>query len=85
LIYLLERGEPTVRTLVQAVLDEHDFKTVRREEIVAMLREARTLERTRSLAHLYARRAQDALNLFDPSPAREALKSLPEFVISREY
>jgi len=85
LIYLLEKGDPTVRALVQAVLDEHDFKTVRREEIVTMLREARTLERARTLAHLYARRAQDALNLFDPCPAREALRSLPEFVISREY
>ncbi len=85
LIYLLEKGDPTVRALVQAVLDEHDFKTVRREEIVTMLREARTLERARTLAHQYARRAQDALNLFDPCPAREALRSLPEFVVSREY
>jgi geranylgeranyl pyrophosphate synthase len=85
LIYLLEKGDPTMRALVQAVLDEHDFKTVRREEIVARLREARTLERARALAHVYARRAQDALDLFDPCPAREALKSLPEFVISREY
>lgn len=85
LIYLLEKGDPTIRALVQTVLDEHDFKTVRREEIVAKLREARTLDKARALAHVYARRAQDALELFDPCPAREALRSLPEFVISREY
>ncbi len=85
LIYLLQKGEATERALVQAVLDDGDFKTVSREEIVAMLREGQTLERTRLLAAAYARRAQEALKIFDPCPAREALFSLPEFVLSREY
>jgi octaprenyl-diphosphate synthase len=85
LIYLLERGDPTQRALVQAVLDDHDFKTVTRDEIVVMLREGRTLEKTRAVALSYARRAREALRFFDPCPAREALTALPDFVISREY
>jgi octaprenyl-diphosphate synthase len=85
LIYLLDRGDPTQRALVQAVLDDRDFKTVSREEIIVMLREGRTLERTRSVALSYARRAREALRSFSPCPARDALMALPDFVISREY
>jgi octaprenyl-diphosphate synthase len=85
LIYLLEKGDATQRALVQAVLDERDFKSVRREEIVAMLRSGKALQRTRDLALTYASRAREALAPFDPSPARAALQSLPDFVVSREY
>jgi octaprenyl-diphosphate synthase len=85
LIYLLERGDPTERLLVQTVLEERDFKTVTREEIISLMRAAKTLDRTRSAAISYARRAGEALAHFDPCPAREALQSLPEFVVSRTY
>ncbi|HKN47529.1 MAG TPA: polyprenyl synthetase family protein [Candidatus Polarisedimenticolia bacterium] len=85
LIYLLEKGDPNHRALVQAVLDDRDFRTVSREEIIGLVRQARTLERTRALAHAFARRAREALAPFEPCPAREALLALPEFVISREY
>jgi len=85
LIYLLEKGDPTERTLVEAVLDERDFRTVARDEIIDLVRKGRTLERTRALARAFALRAREELSPFDPCPAREALLALPEFVISREY
>jgi len=85
LIYLLERADPTHHALVQAVFDDGDFVTVSREEIVDLLRQENTLERTRDVAVNYARQAQQCLDLFEPGPAREALRSLPEFVISRQY
>ena len=85
LIYQIEKRDATERALVQAVLDDRDFKTVSRAEIVAMLRDGHSLERTRAVARAYARRAREALRVFDPCPARDALQSLPEFVVSREY
>ncbi len=85
LIYLLEKRDPVERALVQTVLDERDFRTVTRNDIIALLRRAKTLEKARDLAASYARRAREALDLFDPSPARDALKALPDFVLSREY
>ena len=84
LIYLLEAGETSHRAMVQAVLDERDFKSVSRDEIVALLKTAKTLQRTRELALSYARRAREALAVFDPCPAREALRTLPDFVVSRQ-
>jgi octaprenyl-diphosphate synthase len=85
LIYLLQAADPVEREMVQTVLDEGDFLTVKAEEIVELLRRRRTLERTRDVALAYARRAHQALDVFDPSPAREALRSLPDFVLSRPY
>jgi octaprenyl-diphosphate synthase len=85
LIYLLEAGNATHHALVQTVFDEKDFVSVTREEIIGLLKEARTLDKTRELAASYARRAQECLESFDPGPARTALRSLPEFVISRKY
>jgi len=85
LIYLLQAADPVEREMVQTVLDEGDFLTVKPEEIVELLRRRRTLERTRDVALAYARRAHQALEVFDPSPAREALRSLPDFVLSRQY
>lgn len=85
LIYLLEKGDPTERALVQAVLDERDFGTVSRQEIIDLVRRGRTLERTRALAHSFALRAREELAPFGPCPAKDALQALPQFVISREY
>jgi len=85
LIYLLQGGDSAEREMVQTVLDEGEFLTVKREEIVELLRHRKTLDRTRDVALNYARRAREALTPFDPCPAREALMRLPDFVVSRQY
>jgi octaprenyl-diphosphate synthase len=85
LIYLLERADREQRAVVQTVLEERDFKIVSRETIVQMLQAAGTLERTRELALSYARRAREALDPFDPCPARDALQALPDFVVFRDH
>jgi octaprenyl-diphosphate synthase len=85
LIYLMQAAEPAEREMVQTVLDEGEFLTIKREEIVELLRRRKTLDRTREVALGYARRAREALAPFDPCPAREALLRLPDFVVSRNY
>src|SRR5206468_1328569 len=84
LIYLLQESEPAARVMVQTVLEERDFRTVPRQEIIGLLPRARTLERTRELAVSYARRAQAALQVFPFSPVRHALLALPDFGPFRE-
>jgi octaprenyl-diphosphate synthase len=85
LIYLLRVAEPAEREMVRTVLEEGEFLTIKPEEIVDLLRRRKTLDRTRDLALAYARRAREALAVFDPCPEREALSALPEFVVSRRY
>ena len=85
LIYLLERADPIETSMVKTVLDERDFLSISREEIVALLRTGRTFERTHHVATAYARQAREALAVFPPSPARDGLLALPDFVVSRDY
>lgn len=85
LIYLLEQNDPAHRELVQTVLDERGFRTVTRDDLLAIVRKGLTLERTRDLAVSYATKARESLRIFDPCPARTALQALPEFVTSRSY
>jgi octaprenyl-diphosphate synthase len=85
LIYLLERCDPAERDMIRAVLEERDFLSVKREEIVDLLRSRNTFDRAREVAADYARRAREELDIFDPSPARDGLRLLPEFVLSRQY
>jgi octaprenyl-diphosphate synthase len=84
LIYLLEEGIPTHRSMVAAVLEDRDFSRVGIDEILALVREGGTLDRTRDLARQFAERALIELRHFQDSPAKRALESLPELILSRD-
>src|SRR5277367_6238086 len=62
LIYAMENGHREARELVARVLEEKEFNSVRPETIVALVQDSGALDRTRSLAHEYARRAKACLN-----------------------
>jgi len=85
LIYLLEKNDPDERAMVRTVLEERDFRTISRDEIIDLLRRGQTLERTREVAVRYARSAQAALKSFPPCPALDALVALPDFVLFRDH
>jgi octaprenyl-diphosphate synthase len=85
LIYLLEAGDPLQRSKVSAVLEDRDFSRVRSEEIVALVRDGGTLDRTRDLARQFGERARMDLRHFPDSPARRALETLPELILARDH
>jgi octaprenyl-diphosphate synthase len=84
LIYLLEMGAAEHRRLVETVIAEGGFETVTREQIFALVRDNGTLDRARHEARAYAGRALEALGGFADSPYREALLSIPNFIVERE-
>ncbi len=84
LIYLLELGSSPHRSKVEAILEDRDFSRVSSREIVALLREHRTLERTYDLARHYAESARRALRPFPQNLARRALESLPDLILARD-
>jgi len=83
LIYLLEKGNAEDRAKVGAVLEDRDFSRVSSEEIVFLVRENGTLERTRELARQYAEKARAELEAFPDSRARRAMESLPDLILAR--
>jgi octaprenyl-diphosphate synthase len=84
IIHLLEKGNPADREKINAVLQDRDFSRVSWQEISGMLRENGTLARSRDLARQYAELARAELRVFPETPARRALESLPELVVSRD-
>ena len=83
LIYAMENGHRDARELVARVLKEKEFDSVRPETLVALVHESGALDRVRTLAHDYARRAKASLDGHDSEYAR-ALLTLPDFILDRE-
>ncbi len=84
LIYLLELGVEEHAAIIQTVMRENGFSTVRREEIIELVREHRTLERTRDKAMQYVVAAKRCLDRFPDSPFKQALLAIPDFIVSRD-
>jgi octaprenyl-diphosphate synthase len=84
LIYAMQNGHGEARELVTRVLEEKEFVSVQPEKLVALVRDSGALDRTRDLAHDYARRAKACLNGRGESEYGRALMTLPDFILERE-
>jgi len=84
LIYVLDVCTSDEARKIETVLQEKDFKSVTRSEIISLVQKYHTLEKTRSLAESFAREAQEALHLFAPSVYWDALYSIPRIILERE-
>lgn len=84
LIYLMEIGAPEHRRMLETVMRERGFETVKRDEVLQLIDEHGTLDRARQEARRYADQAIEALSIFPPSQFRQALLSVPRFIIERD-
>ena len=84
LIYALEFSGREGQRLVQTVLEEKGFETVRPEQITALVNESGALDRTRTAAHDFARRAKACLNGNGTSDFGRALLTVPDFILDRD-
>lgn len=84
-IHLLEGGDPGHRRLVETVLAEKDFRTVRAEEFRNLLNANGCIARTVSLAETYIHSGKACLNAYPPSPCRDALLGIADFILTRGY
>jgi len=85
LIHALGQAGPGFRALIAEVVRERQVTPERWRELLASLAEQRSLDHAFQKARDYARRAQDSLlAAFPPSPERDALAALPEYVLSRD-
>jgi len=85
IILLLEQARSQALPAVQAVLDDRGFERVSPGEIVRLVREHGALERARAIAERYAEAARRDLDVFEPSPYRDALQALPDFILARDH
>ncbi len=81
--FALSNGEPEDTVKVQKVLDEREFHSVDRAEILRLVPESDGLDRTRKLAEDYALRATQLLEEFPASIYRDAIVQIPQFILNR--
>ena len=84
LIYLMQCGE-NHRELVRQVLGHNGPAAVHKETIMELFRQHRTFDRVREKSREYAGRARCFIEGFPPSPARDALLSIPDYVVNRDH
>ena len=85
LIYLLEICSKAEAAKVKAVLDEGGFNSVRFPEMLELMERHGALRRARDKARDLAEQARSAISAFADSPYKDALRSLPEFILEREF
>jgi octaprenyl-diphosphate synthase len=83
-IYLLERGGPSARALVEAIVRERDVTREQWNELKRLMAECQAISTAERQAQHYASLAQEYLAGFPPSLEREALLALPDYVIARD-
>jgi octaprenyl-diphosphate synthase len=83
LIYLLE-SNPSMREMIQTIMVEGAYRTVRREELLAAVETDGALERARQRARFYSEAAHDALDALPSSKFNDALRSIPVYIIERD-
>ena len=81
--YALQHGGPEAETMVRKILEARDFRSVERSEILDLVEKSGGLTHTQTLAEEYANRAIRSLKDFPPSVYRDAILSIPEFILTR--
>jgi octaprenyl-diphosphate synthase len=85
LIYALRRDGRNLRPLVDEVVRDRQLDGERWQRISASLDEHQAIGYALEKAAAFGRQAQDDLTAaFPPSPEREALAALPDYVLSRD-
>jgi octaprenyl-diphosphate synthase len=84
LIYLMEEGSDEHRRVIETVMHERGFETVSREQVLRLIHEHGTLSRAITEARRFADQASEAISIFPRSEFRQALLSVPRFILERE-
>ena len=85
LIYLLQRCTEGEAQKVKSVLAEGGFNPLRFSEILDLIDRYDTLRAAREKAQEFAQKAKCSLETFPDNSYKDALRSLPDFMLDREF
>jgi octaprenyl-diphosphate synthase len=84
LILALERSSPVERGLVETVLRERGYQSVKLEAVLELLDRHQGVERARRRAAVFAEKAREWIGGLPESSSKAALTSVTELVVDRE-
>ena len=83
-ILLLQRDSGRARELIRAAVSDRTIEQKDWDELQDLLHEHRAVEHAYDRAVEYATSAKQCLDVFPPSPERDALAALPDYVLARD-
>jgi octaprenyl-diphosphate synthase len=84
IIHVLSHGDSRAELLVESIVRQGTVTTEEWRELRGLLAKYGSMEHARRTAVGFVDRAKQALNQFPPSPERDALSALPDYVLSRD-
>jgi octaprenyl-diphosphate synthase len=84
LIHLMQQPGHSGGEIIRSIIEKRAATTEQWTEILALLREHRSIEYASRRAVDFAERAKKQLAVFPPSSERDALLALPDYVLSRD-
>lgn len=84
LVYALQSCDRDESRKIETVLREKAFRSVSKDEILAIVTRYRGLQKARERAEEFAGRAHAAMECFPPSPYRKALQAIPRLILDRD-
>jgi octaprenyl-diphosphate synthase len=76
-------GGPEETSMIQTVISEREFRSVNSRDILGFVEKYDGIGKTRRIAEDYARSATSELMKFPASPYRDAIISIPDFILNR--
>jgi len=83
LIYLMEMDD-AAREMVRVVLNDGNYNSVPREDLLEAVERVGALERARTRADEYAEKARAALDSLPESEYCDSLRAIPSYVLDRD-
>jgi octaprenyl-diphosphate synthase len=81
--FVMTSGSAGDAAKVRTVLQERAFRSVESREILLTVESCDGLQKTRYIAETYAAKAKLLLDMFPPSPYRDAIAHIPDFILNR--
>jgi octaprenyl-diphosphate synthase len=81
--FVMSNGSNGDAEKIRTVLKERAFHSVASRDILRCVESCDGIKKTRVIAETYAGKAQRLLESFPPSPYREAISLIPEFILNR--
>jgi geranylgeranyl pyrophosphate synthase len=84
IIRLLQRADGDVRAKVSNVVRDGHVTPDDWRELCRLLHDTRSVEYAMNRAQAFAADAKNQLHVFPPSPERDALMALPDYILARD-
>jgi octaprenyl-diphosphate synthase len=84
-IHLLKKADDNARQLIHSIVEKREMPTKSWQEVSRLLTQHGALDYAYSQAVEYGKAAKKHLSIFPPTPDREVLMALPDYLLSRDH